>query len=57
MNLTLFYMLILLLPGATTEEINTNSQCVPCLFSICYCVIGKMRGGLEDKLIIMILLC
>lgn len=57
MYLTLFYMLILLLPGATTEEINTNSQCVPCLFSICYCVIGKMRGGLEDKLIIMILLC
>lgn len=43
-----FYMVTLLLPGATTEQINTNSPCVPCLFSLCYCVMGKTFGRINS---------
>lgn len=41
----LFYMLTLLLLGATTEEINTNGQCVPHLFSVTVSW-AKRLGGL-----------
>jgi len=41
-------MLIFLLPVATTKGVNTNSQCIPCLFSSCCYVMGKALGKISS---------